>query len=47
MAKIYFRKIRECELNLNTGKPWSIDDVPTRWKEAVQKLLDAESGGRV
>lgn len=47
MAKIYFRKIRDGELNINTGEPWSIDDVPPRWKEAVQKLLDAASGGRV
>ncbi len=46
MAKIYFRKIRNGEINLNTGEPWSIDDVPPRWKEAVQKLLDeAGSGG--
>lgn len=47
MAKIYFRKIRDGELNLNTGEPWSIDDVPPRWKEAVQKLLDAAGSGRV
>lgn len=47
MAKIYFRKIRNGEINLNTGEPWSIDDVPPRWKEAVQKLLDADSSGGV
>lgn len=46
MAKIYFRKIRAGELNINTGEPWCIDDVPARWKAAVQKLLDeAGSGG--
>ena len=46
MVKIYFRKIRAGELNSNTGEPWCIDDVPARWKAAVQKLLDeAGSGG--
>ena len=41
MAKIYFRKIRAGELNINTGEPWCIDDVPARWKAAVQEMLDA------
>lgn len=40
MAKIYFRKIRAGELNINTGEPWCIDDVPARWKAAVQEMLD-------
>jgi hypothetical protein len=33
MAKIYFRKIRDGKL--------TIEDVPDRWKEATQALLDA------
>ena len=34
MAKIYYRKIKAGEM--------TIDDVPTRWREAVQALLDAD-----
>lgn len=34
MAKIYYRKIKAGEL--------TIDDVPARWKAAVQALLDAD-----
>ena len=43
MAKIYFRKIKDGELNLATGEAWCIDDVPKTWRKAVQKLLDQES----
>lgn len=34
MAKIYYRMI-------TTGR-MTIDDVPTRWRAAVQALLDAD-----
>lgn len=34
MAKIYYRWIK-------AGK-MTVDQVPTRWKEQVQKLLDAD-----
>ena len=34
MAKIYYRMIK-------TGR-MTIDDVPTRWRAAVQALLDAD-----
>lgn len=34
MAKIYARKINDGTI--------TIDDVPTRWREAVEALLDAE-----
>jgi len=34
MAKIYYRKIKAGEM--------TIDDVPARWKAAVQALLDAD-----
>lgn len=40
MAKVYARKIKNGEINTATGTPWCIDDVPDRWKDAVQKLLD-------
>lgn len=34
MAKIYYRKIRDGEM--------TIDDVPERWREEVQALLNAD-----
>lgn len=34
MAKIYYRKIRAGEM--------TIDQVPERWRAAVQELLDAD-----
>lgn len=32
MAKIYYRKIKAGEM--------TIEDVPVRWRDAVQELLD-------
>ena len=34
MAKIYYRRIKDGVI--------TIDDVPVRWKAAVQALLDAD-----
>ena len=34
MAKIYYRKIKPGQL--------TIDDVPERWRDAVQALLDED-----
>lgn len=34
MAKLYYKKIKAGEM--------AIDDVPEKWKEAVQALLDAD-----
>ena len=34
MAKIYYRRIKQGRM--------TIEDVPTRWREAVQELLDAQ-----
>ena len=34
MAKIYYRKIKAGQL--------TIDDVPERWRDAVQALLDED-----
>lgn len=36
MAKIYYRKIVAGEM--------TIDDVPERWREEVQKLLEGNNG---
>ena len=34
MAKLYYKKIKAGEM--------TIDDVPEKWREAVQALLDAD-----
>ena len=34
MAKIYYRRIKEGRM--------TIEEVPERWREAVQALLDAD-----
>ena len=39
MAKVYYRKI------INSGGEFTIDDVPERWKAAVQELLGADESG--
>lgn len=36
MAKVYYRKIKA------PGSTFTIDDVPGRWKAAVQALLDED-----
>lgn len=36
MAKVYYRKIKESE------GAFTIDDVPERWRAAVQAMLDEE-----
>lgn len=38
MAKIYYRKIKA------PGSTFTIDDVPERWRAAVQALIDADNG---
>lgn len=40
MAKVYYRKIVNGEVNIETGAAWNLGDVPLRWREAVMKLLD-------
>lgn len=35
MVKIYYRKVKSGQM--------TIDDVPERWREAVQALLDGEA----
>ena len=35
MAKLYY--------NLIKSGNWTIDDVPTKWRDAVQALLDADN----
>lgn len=43
MAKIYYRKIVAGDINPATGEAWKIEDVPERWREEVQELLDGNT----
>ena len=42
MAKIYAAKIRNHATNPATGEEWCIEDVPARWRDDVEKLLEEE-----
>lgn len=39
MAKLYYNKIKNKELNHMTGEVWKIEDVPFLWRAEVQELL--------
>lgn len=39
MAKIYVKKILNGDINAATGEPWKLEDVPERWRDAVEVLL--------
>lgn len=41
MVKFYINKIRNKEINSNTGQAWKIEDVPTLWKKRVKKEMNA------
>ena len=45
MAKIYYRKISSGDINPATGEIWTIDDVPARWRDEVQAMLDGNGQG--
>lgn len=43
MSKIverYVRKISNHEINDKTGEPWTIEDVPIKWREEVREALE-------
>lgn len=42
MAKVYADKIRYKKINSATGQPWTINDVPERYRAEVQRILDEE-----
>lgn len=42
MAKIYARLIQKQAINKNTGKPWTLEDVPENLREEVKRILDEE-----
>ncbi len=41
MGKFYGTKILNGEINTRTGKAWTINDVPTLWKNATMRWLEA------
>ena len=43
MAKIYYRKILQGDINLTTCQIWALEDVPERWREELQALLDGNN----
>lgn len=42
MAKLYYNKIKNKEVNSTTGEVWAISDVPALWKKQVQEMLDED-----
>jgi len=42
MAKLYYTKIKNGEINPATNRAWDITDVPALWHDEVQLLLDQE-----
>lgn len=40
MVAFYVRKIQTRQINLKTGAPWTLEDVPARWHDAVAEALD-------
>lgn len=39
MVKFYVMKIKNEEINPNTGEKWKIEDVPKLWREKVAEEL--------
>ncbi len=42
MGAYYGKKIQKGEKNKNTGKAWTIDDVPTYWVAKTKAYLGIE-----
>lgn len=40
MARLYYNKIKNAEMNAQTNKPWCIDDVPILWRAMVIEIID-------
>jgi len=40
IVKLYVKKITSGAINETTGLPWTIEDVPERWREEVRKELE-------
>lgn len=42
MIKYYCKKIKNGVINQKTNKAWTIDDVPTLWRDDVVKTLEED-----
>lgn len=42
MANLYFKKITNKEVNFMTGEVWTIEDVPSLWRQQVEDMLNEE-----
>ena len=40
MVAFYVKKIQTKQINSKTGLPWTLEDVPVRWHNAVAEALD-------
>lgn len=40
MIKFYINKIRNKEINSNTGQAWQIKDVPILWRKRVKEEIE-------
>lgn len=40
MAAFYGKKIIAGTINPKTGKPWTIEDVPTYWRAATETWIE-------
>jgi len=43
MVKLYVSKIQNKEINPLTENIWTIEDVPTLWREQVREALDEQT----
>jgi hypothetical protein len=43
MAKLYFNKIKNAEINQATGKVWVLADVPSLWQADVLSMMKKEN----
>ena len=39
MGRFYGLKMKNSEINPNTGAAWTIEDVPKLWRKATEKWL--------
>lgn len=42
MGVFYGTKIRNREINPNTGKTWQLKDVPAYWRKKTEKYLEKQ-----
>ena len=40
LVNIYIKKITGHEINKDTGLPWTVEDVPAKWRDEVKEALE-------